>query len=148
MKNNLLLPLSLLIVLAASTSVRSAGPDLAATMFCYKCHGEDGKGDGPAAATLHTPPRNYTDCAKMSKISDDTLFKAIKNGGASVGLSGEMPSWSAGLDDSEIHGLVLRANLLQAVDGARQWPRVLGLTPSHATSGGFAKMSPVWTRVR
>ena len=66
----------------------------------------DGKGDGPAAASLHTQPRNYTDCAKMSKIPDDTLFKAIKEGGASVGLSGEMPSWSKGLDDDEIHGLV------------------------------------------
>jgi cytochrome c oxidase cbb3-type subunit III len=108
---NLLLPLSLLIVLAASTNARSAGPDLAAakdnyTTFCVKCHGAGGQGNGPAAATLHTKPRNYTDCATMAKISDATLFKAIKDGGASVGLSAEMPAWSKGFDDDEIHGLV------------------------------------------
>ena len=96
---------------AAGAGARAAAPDLAAAkdnynMFCFKCHGPEGKGDGPAAVTLHTKPRNYTDCAKMSKITDDTLFKAIKDGGAAVGLSAEMPSWSKGLDDDEIHGLV------------------------------------------
>jgi mono/diheme cytochrome c family protein len=114
MRNKLksfLISASLIIPIAAGASAFAAVPDLAAAKdnyntFCAKCHGPNGKGDGPAAASLHTPPRNYTDCAKMSKISDDTLFKAIKNGGASVGLSGEMPSWSAGLDDNDIHGLV------------------------------------------
>jgi len=28
----------------------------------------------------------------MQKISDDTMFKVIKGGGASVGLPGDMPS--------------------------------------------------------
>jgi cytochrome c oxidase cbb3-type subunit III len=107
----LYLPLSLLIVLAVSGVARAAGPDLEAakdnyTTFCVKCHGAGGQGNGPAAATLHTKPRNYTNCATMSKITDDTLFKAIKDGGASVGLSPEMPSWSKGFDDDEIRGLV------------------------------------------
>ena len=114
MRNNLknfVILASLIIPIVAGASALAAAPDLAAAkdnynMFCSKCHGANGKGDGPAAASLHTQPRNYTDCAKMSKIPDDTLFKAIKDGGASVGLSGEMPSWSKGLDDDEIHGLV------------------------------------------
>jgi cytochrome c oxidase cbb3-type subunit III len=110
-KNNLLLLLSLIIVAAASTSARSAGSDLADakdnyTTFCVKCHGASGQGNGPAAASLHTRPRNYTDCATMGKIPDATLFKAIKDGGATVGLSAEMPSWSKGFDDDEIRGLV------------------------------------------
>ncbi len=53
--------------------------------FCVKCHGPGGKGDGPAAATLATNPRNFTDCAAMGKISDDTMFNVIKNGGAAEG---------------------------------------------------------------
>jgi cytochrome c oxidase cbb3-type subunit III len=114
MRNNLknfVLLASLIVPIVAGASAFAAAPDLAAAkdnynMFCSKCHGPEGKGDGPAAASLHTQPRNYTDCAKMSKIPDDTLFKAIKDGGASVSLSGEMPSWSKGLDDDEIHGLV------------------------------------------
>ncbi len=42
----------------------------------------------------------------MAKISDDTMFKAIKDGGASVGLSSDMPAWSSGLEDDTIHNLV------------------------------------------
>jgi mono/diheme cytochrome c family protein len=74
--------------------------------FCVKCHGPGGKGDGTAAATLSTNPRNFTDCAAMGKISDDTLFNVIKNGGASAGLSSDMQAWSSGFEDGEIHDLV------------------------------------------
>jgi cytochrome c oxidase cbb3-type subunit III len=75
-------------------------------IYCSRCHGPDGKADGPDAATLKTHPRDFTDCARMSKISDDTMFQAIKFGGASVNLSGDMPSWQAGLGDDDIHALI------------------------------------------
>ena len=52
------------------------------TAYCAKCHGADGRGDGPSAASLATKPQDYTDCAAMQKISDDTMFKVIKGGGA------------------------------------------------------------------
>ena len=74
--------------------------------FCVKCHGASGKGDGPAAATLSTHPRDYTDCAKMSKESDDKLFNVIKNGGAANGMSADMQAWSSGFEDDEIKDLV------------------------------------------
>ena len=76
------------------------------TAYCAKCHGADGRGDGPAAGSLATKPQDYTDCAAMQKISDDTMFKVIKGGGTAVGLPGDMPSWSDGLSDQEIHDLV------------------------------------------
>jgi len=62
------------------------------TAYRAKCHGADGRGDGPSAGSLATKPQDYTDCAAMQKISDDTMFKVIKGGGASVGLPGDMPS--------------------------------------------------------
>jgi mono/diheme cytochrome c family protein len=74
--------------------------------FCVKCHGAGGKGDGSAGATLKTKPRDFTDCARMGKLSDDTLFNVIKNGGAANGLSADMTAWSTGFEDSEIHDLV------------------------------------------
>jgi cytochrome c oxidase cbb3-type subunit 3 len=97
------------IIACAFVPVRAA--DMAAAKqnydtFCMKCHGAEGKGDGPAAATLATNPRNFTDCGTMGKIDDNTMFNVIKNGGASVGLSKDMQSWSAGFGDDEIHDLV------------------------------------------
>ena len=111
---------SMMILLAAGASMgavlmaavpASRAADMAAAKqnydtFCVKCHGPGGKGDGPAAATLAVNPRNFTDCAAMGKISDDTLFKVIKSGGASVNLSKDMQAWSTGFADDEIHDLV------------------------------------------
>jgi mono/diheme cytochrome c family protein len=74
--------------------------------FCAKCHGDGGNGNGSAAATLSTKPRDFADCAAMQKISDDTMFNVIKNGGKANGLSADMQAWSDGFEDSEIHELV------------------------------------------
>ena len=97
------------IIACAFVPVRAADMDAAKQSygtFCVKCHGPGGKGDGPAAATLAVNPRNFTDCAAMGKITDDTLFKVIKSGGASVNLSKDMQAWSTGFADDEIHDLV------------------------------------------
>jgi cytochrome c553 len=85
---------------------QEASPATNYLMFCATCHGKDGKGDGPSAASLNPRPRDFADCKVMTKISDDTIFRAIKFGGASVGVSNQMPSWAAGLSDHDIHGLV------------------------------------------
>jgi len=74
--------------------------------YCARCHGEDGNGDGPSVASLKITPQSFSSCAQMWKISDETMFKAIKGGGASVGSSGDMPGWSVDLSDDEIHDLV------------------------------------------
>jgi len=73
---------------------------------CAKCHGESGTGDGPAGASLPVRPRNFTDCSRMSKESDERIFNTIKGGGSSAGLSKEMPPWGEAFDDEEIKALV------------------------------------------
>jgi mono/diheme cytochrome c family protein len=74
--------------------------------FCAKCHGEDGKGNGPAAATLNPKPRDYTDCKTMAGKSDDELFKVISEGGEASGMSPDMQPWGGTISDEEIHELV------------------------------------------
>jgi high-affinity iron transporter len=74
--------------------------------FCAKCHGDAGKGNGSGAATLATRPRNFTDCARMAKESDETLFKVIRNGGKANGMSDDMQAWNNELEDPEIKELV------------------------------------------
>ena len=75
-------------------------------MRCSACHGESGIGDGPAAVALNPKPRNYTDCAVMSKKSDAELFKVIKEGGPAVGLSPLMAPFGSQLNDKEVWDVV------------------------------------------
>ena len=74
-------------------------------VYCARCHGEGGQGDGADGASLAVKPRDFSNCALMSKITDATIFNAIKNGGASVGVSKDMPAWGEGLSDQQIHDL-------------------------------------------
>lgn len=59
--------------------------------ICITCHGPEGKGDGPASATLNPKPRNLTDASYMSQINDRYLFELISRGGVAVGKSPLMP---------------------------------------------------------
>lgn len=61
------------------------------TQRCVTCHGADGKGTGPAAASLNPKPRDYTDAAWQASVKDDDLRKVIVKGGAAVGKSALMP---------------------------------------------------------
>jgi cytochrome c oxidase cbb3-type subunit 3 len=101
----------LAVLLIAATAMPAAAADVGAAKknfvrFCSKCHGTEGKGDGPQADALTTKPRDFTDCGRMKALSDETLFTAIKDGGEAVHLSKDMPAWKDGMDDDEIHALV------------------------------------------
>ncbi len=103
------LPLAILLIAACTLTARAA--DLAAAKkdfvrFCAKCHGTEGKGDGPQADALDPRPKNLSDCATMKAVADETLFTAIKEGGEAAHLSKDMPAWKDGMDDAEIHDLV------------------------------------------
>jgi mono/diheme cytochrome c family protein len=74
--------------------------------YCRKCHGDEGKGDGPGAAMLNPKPRNYTDCKVMKDKKDDELIKVISEGGESIGMSADMQPWGGTLSEDEIKALV------------------------------------------
>jgi len=90
---------------------RVAAVDLAAakknySRFCASCHGESGHADGFAASRIPDKRRDFSNCAAMKKFSDRTLFTAIKEGGAAVGMSNAMPPGKDLFEDQEIEGLV------------------------------------------
>ncbi len=74
--------------------------------YCIGCHGDDGKGDGPLAESLDVKPRDLSDPAFTSSKSDAHLFKVIKQGGASVGLTENKAPFSGQLSDEEITNVV------------------------------------------
>jgi mono/diheme cytochrome c family protein len=75
-------------------------------VLCVSCHGNSGKGDGPAAASLNPKPRNHTDGKYMNALTDKYLFDIVKGGGVGVGKSPLMPVWGGQLKDPEIWDVV------------------------------------------
>jgi mono/diheme cytochrome c family protein len=75
--------------------------------YCAICHGKTGKGDGFNSYNLTTPPRNFTDSAKMTSLSDKQIIKAIREGGAALGLSPQMPAWGGVLSQKQAADLTV-----------------------------------------
>jgi mono/diheme cytochrome c family protein len=66
--------------------------------YCASCHGEDAKGDGPAAAALKQPPADLTALAKTNGGKYPALkVTSILRGQATLAAHGsqEMPVWGA-----------------------------------------------------
>ena len=76
------------------------------TTYCSGCHGETGKGDGPAARSLPVKPANHTDATTMGELSDKYLFEIISKGGSAVGKSPFMPAWGGQLKEKQIRDIV------------------------------------------
>ncbi len=65
---------------------------------CVSCHGEQGKGDGPAGKGLPTPPANFTDAAHATFYSEEGRKQIIRKG-----VEGTvMVAWENTLSEDEI----------------------------------------------
>ena len=74
--------------------------------YCSTCHGETGKGDGTAAASLPAKPADHTNGAVMNQLSDKFLLEIISKGGGAAGKSTFMPSWGGSLNEKQIRDIV------------------------------------------
>ena len=73
----------------------SSGPDMFKA-YCASCHGQDGKGDGPAAPALKTPPANLTQLAAKNSgtFPELQVAQTIKGDWMTAAHgSKEMPVW-------------------------------------------------------
>jgi len=68
---------------------------------CASCHGNEGKGDGPASSGLSSRPADLT-LSKTQKKNDAELEKIIAEGRAGT----SMPPWRGNLTEKEISELV------------------------------------------
>jgi len=95
------------------------------TAYCAACHGVNGKGDGPAAAALKTPPTNLTllTAKNNGKFPSAEVYTAIKGDtGTPVAAHGtvDMPVWGTMFnsmshsDPSEVH--LRLANLVHYIE--------------------------------
>jgi cytochrome c553 len=70
--------------------------------LCVSCHGEKGDGNGPAGAALNPKPGSFVDPANADRLTDEWVYKMIKNGGQANGKSPMMVAWSGALNDQQI----------------------------------------------
>ena len=79
--------------------------ELGATLFqkhCARCHGPDGRGDGPGVYTLDVKPQNFHDAEHMATRTDEDLLISIRHGRDMAA----MPRWDSILSEEEIHAVL------------------------------------------
>src|SRR5262249_21680066 len=132
-------------VCAATLPAHAQSPDGKAVFDarCVECHGDAGKGDGPAAAFLSPRPRDFTtgkykirSTESGSVPSDDDLIQSVRQG-----LYGTaMPGWERILPDAEIRAVIGYIKTLSPLFAQPAKPVVLKpATPSSPDSIGRGK---------
>lgn len=93
------------VLLACTTIVHAEEKDAGARLYaerCSGCHGDDGKGDGPAAAALVPKPKNFREPVFWQDRTANDLKAIVRKG--KVGTM--MPPFAGVLTDEEIDAVV------------------------------------------
>ena len=79
---------------------------------CAACHGDEGKGDGPAGAALDPKPANLQELVK--KVDPQYSYWVLSEGGPAAGLSATMVAYKGILTEDQIWQVV---NFLETTYG-------------------------------
>jgi cytochrome c oxidase cbb3-type subunit III len=109
-----LLGAAILIGVAASINAKAAAEDSVsrgARTFaakCERCHGKEGKGDGPDLAKLQSAvsPDDWTDKDNNRQLSDSFIVAMITKGGKANGKSRIMPAFGDKLNMQQVQDLL------------------------------------------
>lgn len=103
--------ISLAAITLVPLSARSAGDSIETQRkykaYCAECHGRNGQGNGPTSTILKTKPRDFGDCDRMARVSDQLMIEIIRDGGYANGLSADMPAWRYALSEEDMRDLVV-----------------------------------------
>jgi mono/diheme cytochrome c family protein len=97
----------LVLAFAGVTALAARADDVGERVYaerCSGCHGDDGKGDGPAAAALVPKPRNFHDAAFWRDRKPEDLKTIVKRGKPGT----MMPGFDGVLSDAEIDAALAR----------------------------------------
>jgi len=109
---------ALFIAQIAATPVFATDGEGLFKFYCSQCHGLTGKGDGPnVTKDFPVSPRNFTDAAEMSKLSDADLLNVIMDGGPSVSKSPMMPPWGTTINEGDVAQLIEHLRVICACEG-------------------------------
>lgn len=95
--------------------------------YCSPCHGRDGKGNGPVARVLKTPPSDLTTLAARNKgvFPRSRVRDFITNGSLDIPAhgTGDMPVWGPtfrSLDSSDRSVAIRISNLVEYLSTVQQ----------------------------
>lgn len=90
-------------------------------LYCVQCHGTAGTGQGinQTAGGMAVSPRDHTNAAEMSKLTDSEIRLAIAKGGDAVNKSELMPPWGDVLKAEEIDEFIIYLRKLCKCAGAK-----------------------------
>ncbi len=74
--------------------------------LCATCHGDDGRGDGPAARALRPAPRDMSDAEWQEEVTDDHIRLVTEKGGPAAGLAPTMTAFGHALDEDDLDNVV------------------------------------------
>ncbi len=78
--------------------------------FCATCHGDQGRGDGPAGKALNPPPMDLSAIIHRRIATDAFLYWTIAEGGTP--LKTAMPPFKSALQEEQIWKVVLHLRSL------------------------------------
>ena len=109
-KRPLLMALALIVVASTSAIAAQSAADIYAEK-CAACHGDTGKGDGPAGQAMTPPPIPFS--TGMKGKSDSWIATVITKGGPAVGMTAAMPPHPT-LSDDQVKALIHYINGLKS----------------------------------
>ena len=130
---------------AAWTNERllARGKEIYATN-CAVCHGEQGGGDGPAAAGLPLKPPSFREARMVNEMAGNYWFWRVSEGGLVEpfrSMGSVMPAWKAQLSVEERWAVIAYTHRFSGHDGAHvtsEHPQMLMDHGAHGTAGGTA----------
>jgi hypothetical protein len=87
--------------------------------WCSSCHGEDARGASRSSARLEVPAADLAACAVSSAEPEELWVDVVRDGGASVGLSVDMPAFGEGATLDQIRAVV---RYIKSLCGEAGWP--------------------------
>lgn len=102
----ILIAAALLLPLGQAQAADAAAGEAKFKQLCGTCHGNTGKGDGPAAAGLPVKPRDFSDAEWQKSVDDDYLQTIILKGGPAVGKSPMMTPFAHSLNEAQVKDVI------------------------------------------
>jgi mono/diheme cytochrome c family protein len=117
-RNRLSLALLMAIVMPAIAAGTEGNDRSGAQLFaanCARCHGKEGKGDGPDLVKLQSAvsPDDWTDKESNQELTDSFIVAMITKGGKANGKSRIMPAFGDKLSPQQVQDLLAFIRSLQ-----------------------------------